>query len=52
MGPTEIKDHFPQLAIEPVGATSAEFTRFLNDEVAMSRLQPWGNRRAPYATQY
>jgi len=30
----EIKERFLQLGIEPVGGTSAEFTRFLQDEVA------------------
>lgn len=29
----EIKDRFAQLGIEPVGSSSAEFTKFLNDEV-------------------
>jgi len=30
----EIKERFVQLGIEPVGSTSAEFTKFLNAEVA------------------
>jgi tripartite-type tricarboxylate transporter receptor subunit TctC len=30
----EIKERFAQLGIEPVGNTSAEFTKFLKDEVA------------------
>jgi len=30
----EIKERFIQLGIEPVGTTSAEFTKFLNAEVA------------------
>jgi tripartite-type tricarboxylate transporter receptor subunit TctC len=30
----EIKERFLQLGIEPVGGTSAEFTKFLQDEVA------------------
>ncbi len=30
----EVRERFAQLGIEPVGSTSAEFTRFLRDEVA------------------